>query len=50
MHRISNTDFIVIDNTLLKSLVTDEEDIWFEEILSDEGILLKIHRFSEECR
>ena len=47
IHRISDIPFVVIDNTLLKALMLKEEEhTWVEEKLIDEGILLKIHKFS----
>jgi hypothetical protein len=46
-HRISDRTFVVIDDTLLKRLSLDEVDnAWFEQELTNNGILLKIYRNS----
>lgn len=46
-HRISDRTFVVIDDALLKQLSLDGvDDAWFEQELTNNGILLKIYRNS----
>jgi hypothetical protein len=47
-HRISNTTFVVIDETLVKRLRIKEDNTWLEQVQTenDDGILMKIRRFS----
>lgn len=46
-HRISDRTFVVIDDTLLKQLsLNGVDDAWFEQELTNNGILLKIYRNS----
>jgi hypothetical protein len=47
-HCISNTTFVVIDETLVKRLRIKEENTWLEQVQTenDDGILMKIRRFS----
>jgi len=40
-HRIADTTFIVIDESLVKRLSINDET-WFEQELAEEGILLRI--------
>ena len=47
LHRISDKTFVVIDETLVKRLSLDNvDDAWFEQKLTNSGILLKICRDS----
>jgi hypothetical protein len=44
-HCIYNKTFVVIDESLVRKLAIDEDNnTWFEQLLTPEGILLKIHR------
>ena len=43
-HRISNKTIVVIDEILVEQLSIDDENTWFEQIQTEEGILLKIQR------
>lgn len=43
MHRIAGTNFVVIDKSLVCRLGLDE-DSWFEQKLSENGIFLNIIR------
>ena len=43
-HRISNKTLVVIEETLVQQLSIEEENTWFEQLPTDEGILLKIQR------
>lgn len=46
-HRISDRTFVVIDDTLLKQLsLNGVDDAWFEQELTNNGILLKVYRNS----
>ena len=40
-YRITDKTFVVIDESLVKRLSIDD-DTWFEEDITDEGILLRI--------
>jgi hypothetical protein len=42
-HRIADTTFVVIDESLVKHLLIDDET-WFEQELTEEGIVLRISR------
>jgi hypothetical protein len=41
LHRISNHTFVIIDENLVQALKIDEET-WVEEVLTHQGILLRI--------
>jgi hypothetical protein len=43
-HRISNKTLVVIDETLIQELAIDDENTWFEQLRTEDGILLKIQR------
>ena len=43
-HRISNKTIVVIDEILVERLSIDDENTWFEQIQTEDGILLKIQR------
>ena len=43
-HRISGKTIVIIDESLLRELSIEEEDIWFEETQVNDGILLRICR------
>jgi hypothetical protein len=46
-HRISDRTFVVIDDALLKQLSLDGvADAWFEQELTNNGILLKVYQNS----
>ncbi len=47
-HCISNTTFVVIDETLVKRLRIKEDNTWLEQVQTEngDGILMKIRRFS----
>jgi hypothetical protein len=45
LHCISERRFVVIDESLVKSLGIDEENTWFEQEQTENGILLRIRRF-----
>jgi hypothetical protein len=40
-HRIADKTFVVIDESLVKGLSIDD-DTWFEQELTQDGILLKV--------
>ena len=41
-YRIADKIIIVLDESLIKKLEIDEEHVWFEQIATENGILLKI--------
>lgn len=43
-HRIPNKTLVVIDESLVEQLSIDDENTWFEQIQTDEGILLRIQK------
>jgi hypothetical protein len=43
-HRLENKTFVVIDEHLVKLLAIDEENTWFEQLSTEDGILLKVRR------
>jgi hypothetical protein len=45
LHRIVDKSLVVIDESIITKLDIDVENTWFEEILLDDGILLKPSRF-----
>jgi hypothetical protein len=45
-HCISDKIFVVIDDSLVKQLEIDKDDIWFEQEIIHDGILLRICRKS----
>jgi hypothetical protein len=45
-HRISSKTLVVIDETIVQELSIDEENTWFEQIPTKDGILLKIQKRS----
>ncbi len=45
-HRISDKTLVVIDETLVRELAIDENETWFQQIRTKDGILLKIIRRS----
>jgi hypothetical protein len=44
VHCVANKLFVVIDEKIANHLQLNENDTWFEQILTDNGILLKIHK------
>jgi hypothetical protein len=46
VHFVANKWFIVIDETIAKHLQIDENDTWFEQILTKDGILLRRYPYS----
>jgi hypothetical protein len=46
-HCISNKFFVVIDNGLVERFKINDQDTWFEQELTEHGILLRIHRLKE---
>ena len=44
LHRISGKTIVIIDESLLRELSIEEEDIWFEETHIKDGIFLRICR------
>ena len=46
VHSVSNKLFVVIDETIAKSLDISENDTWFEQIQIEDGILLRKHQCS----
>jgi hypothetical protein len=47
VHSVSNKLFVVIDETIAKSLALSENDTWFEQIQIEDGILLRKHLRSQ---
>jgi hypothetical protein len=47
IHRISDKSLIVIDESLVKHLLIDE-DSWCEQESVSDGILLKIYRYEQD--
>ena len=45
VHSVANKLFIVIDETIAKSLDISENDTWFEQIQIEDGILLRKHQY-----
>jgi hypothetical protein len=45
-HRIADRTFVVIDESLVKRLPIDDET-WFEQEVTEEGILLRIYNKSK---
>ena len=43
-HCISNRTFVIIDDNLVKNMKIDEENTWFEQEQTENGILLRIRR------
>jgi hypothetical protein len=43
-HRLENKTFVVIDENLVKHLAIDENNTWFEQLSTEDGILLKVRR------
>ena len=43
-HCISNKTFVIIDEILARRLGINDENTWFEQEETENGILLKIHR------
>jgi hypothetical protein len=41
-YRIGDKIIVVLEESLMKKLKIDDENIWFEEIAQKDGILLKI--------
>jgi hypothetical protein len=46
VHSVSNKLFIVIDETIAKHLQLNDNDSWFEQILTKDGILLRRYPYS----
>jgi hypothetical protein len=46
VHCVANKLFIVIDQTIAKSLDITENDSWFEQIRTEDGILLRKYQYS----
>ena len=47
VHCICNKFFVVIDNGIAERFKINDQDTWFEQELTEEGILLRIHRLKE---
>jgi hypothetical protein len=47
VHCISNKFFVIIDNGIAEHYKINDQDTWFEQVLTEHGILLKIHRLEE---
>jgi hypothetical protein len=49
-HCISNKMLVVLDENLVQGLSIDD-DTWFEQLQTDDGILLKLRRlqFTDSC-
>jgi hypothetical protein len=47
VHCIYDKYFVVIDNGIAERSKINDQDTWFEQELTEHGILLKIHRFKE---
>ena len=43
-YRLENKTFVVIDENLVKQLAIDENNTWFEQLSTEDGILLKVRR------
>jgi len=52
VHRISNKTLVIIDENLVAQLSIDDENTWFEQIHTEDGILLKMKKkdFQNESR
>ncbi len=46
-HCINNKFFVVIDNGIAERSKINDQDTWFEQELTEQGILLRIHRLKE---
>jgi hypothetical protein len=42
LHRISNKTLVIIDEAIISRIGIDKENTWVEEIVTEDGILLKI--------
>jgi len=42
LHRISNKTLVIIDEAIINRIEIDKENTWVEEIVTEDGILLKI--------
>jgi hypothetical protein len=47
VHCIYNKYFVVIDNGIAERSKINDQDTWFEQELTEEGILLRMHRLKE---
>jgi hypothetical protein len=48
VHCVANKLFVVIDENIAKDLQLNENDTWFEQVQTENGILLKIHKISSQ--
>lgn len=48
VHCVSNKLFIVIDETIAKYLQINEYDSWFEQIQTEDGILLRKYHYPQQ--
>jgi hypothetical protein len=48
LHRISNRTLVVIDESLVEQFLIDKNDIWVEQLATDNGILLKFNNPNTE--
>lgn len=46
LHRISNHTLVILDEALVKALGLDQFETWVDEILTNDGILLRFQRES----
>ena len=46
VHCVSNKMFVVIDEAIVRRLAINENDTWFEQIQTEDGILLRKHQYS----
>jgi hypothetical protein len=45
LHRISNKTLVIIDESIIDRIgIDDKENTWVEEVVTEDGILLKICR------
>jgi hypothetical protein len=47
VHCVSNKLFVVIDENIAKHLQINENDTWFEQVQTEDGILLRKHHHSQ---
>ena len=50
VHCVANKLFVVIDESIAKHLQINEDDTWFEQIQTEDGILLRKHTYSRRNR
>jgi hypothetical protein len=47
-HRISNRTFVVIDEDIVNHLNLDDDNAWFEQVITQNGIEFRIFRFNSD--